>query len=43
MSGSVESGLSRTFSGSSSNGVVIHYMAGAASLVAGTYLLIKKS
>jgi len=36
MSGSFESGLSRTFSG-------FHYMAATASLVAGAYLLIKKS
>lgn len=43
LSGSFESGVSRTFSGSSPDGVVIRYIGGAASLIAGAYIFIKKS
>lgn len=42
MSGSFESGLSKTFSGSVPNEVVFRYIAGGASLGAGLYLFFKK-
>ncbi|MCW8827393.1 MAG: DUF3185 family protein [Gammaproteobacteria bacterium] len=38
MSGSVGSQLSEAFSGAASDGVIIRYMAGAASFVAGLFI-----
>ena len=42
MSGGLDSQLNQVFSGSSSDGVMIRYIAGAASFSAGLYLLFKK-
>lgn len=42
MSGGLDSQLNQAFSGSSSDGVMIRYIAGAACFVAGLYLFIKK-
>lgn len=42
MSGGLDSQLNQAFSGSSSDGVIIRYIAGAASFAAGLYLFIKK-
>ena len=42
MSGGLDSQLNQVFSGSSSDGVMIRYIAGAASFAAGLFLFIKK-
>ena len=42
MSGGFDSQLNQAFSGSSSDDVMIRYIAGAACFVAGLYLFIKK-
>ena len=42
MSGGLDSQLNQAFSGSSSDGVMIRYIAGAASFAAGLMLFIKK-
>lgn len=42
MSGSFDSQFSQTFSGSSSNAVLMRYIGGAASFAAGLFLFIKK-
>ena len=42
MSGGLDSQLNQVFSGSSSDGVMIRYIAGAASFAAGFFLFIKK-
>ena len=42
MSGGLDSQLKQTFSGSSSDGVMIRYIAGAASFAVGLFLFIKK-
>lgn len=42
LSGSFESELSKTFSGSAPEGVMWRYISGAASLIAGSYLFFKK-
>ena len=41
-SGSLESEVSKTFSGSAPEGVMWHYIAGSASLIAGLFLFFKK-
>ena len=41
-SGSIESGLTRAFSGSDTNKVMTLYIAGAASFVVGLFLFMKK-
>jgi hypothetical protein len=41
ISGGLDSQLNQAFSGSSSDGVMIRYIAGAASFAAGLYLFIK--
>jgi Protein of unknown function (DUF3185) len=42
MSGGLDSQLNQAFSGSSSDGVMIRYIAGAASFAAGLFLFLKK-
>ena len=42
MSGGLDSQLNQAFSGSSSDGVMIRYIAGAASFAAGLFLYLKK-
>ncbi len=42
MSGSFDSQFSQAFSGSSSNAVLVRYIGGAASLIVGLFLFIKK-
>lgn len=42
MSGGLDSQLNQAFSGSSSDGVMIRYIAGAASFAAGLFLFVKK-
>lgn len=42
MSGGLDSQLNQAFSGSSSDGVMIRYIAGAASFVVGLFLFLKK-
>ena len=42
MSGGLDSQLNQAFSGSSSDGVMIRYISGAASFAAGLFLFIKQ-
>jgi hypothetical protein len=42
MSGGLDSQLNQAFSGSSSDGVMIRYIAGAASFAVGLFLFLKK-
>jgi len=42
MSGGIDSQINQAFSGSSSDGVMIRYIGGAACFAAGLYLFIKK-
>ena len=42
MSGGLDSQLNQAFSGSSSDGVMIRYIAGAASFTTGLFLFLKK-
>jgi len=42
MSGGLDSQLNQAFSGSSSDGVMIRYIAGAACFAAGLFIFIKK-
>lgn len=42
MSGGLDSQLNQAFSGTSSDGVMIRYIAGAASFAVGLFLFIKK-
>jgi hypothetical protein len=42
MSGGLDSRLNQAFTGSSSDGVIVRYIAGAAGFFAGLFLFLKK-